>query len=338
MFPFAPDVAVNFPGGSHIHKADGSGIAGGKAAQGDEGLDVGKTPKRGRIQRLIVAAALEDGSAGALLPFQGTDNVAEVGLEEYGRGNAGIRVQAGGNVAVFEVEEDKQILVGGIFHAVELLHQTVWSVHRLEHLQGVVQILRQFQALAGCGDILFDVAHHNGGHRHQVGMKIHNLIKKVAAVVAGELDVPDQAFDLSNGKGFGGSGGVIYVEPRLKVDRIEVQLILKEKHQLFLLQEGFQVEAGEPGAELGKAGIVEVDVVFPARVFAAADVVPEVLQLILGENILSQDRFFQIFEKIMPDDRLFRVYIVTKPLFLRVIGGVAVVVEGVKADGQSFKF
>ena len=137
-----------------------------------------------------------------------------------------------------------------------------------------------------------------------------------------------------HGHGLERTGAVVDAEPLLEVDGVLAELVLNQEDQLFVLEEGADVQNLEVGAELPPAGVGQIDVVLHGHVLAAAHVVPQVLQLILGKDVLCQNGFFQTFEEIPANNCIFRVDIVPKPPFLRAEGDKPVVVKGIKADGQ----
>ena len=68
-------------------------------------------------------------------------------------------------------------------------------------------------------------------------MSIENLVKKVAAVVGGELSVPDQPVHLPDVNRPHWVAAVINAEPGLEVDRVLSKLIPNQEDQLLLFQQ-----------------------------------------------------------------------------------------------------
>ena len=77
--------------------------------------------------------------------------------------------------------------------------------------------------------------------------------------------------------------------------------------------------------------------VLPAHPLAFPHIVPEVFQLILGVHIRCQHGFLQVMEKIPADHRVPEVQRLPEGLRLCGKGDVALVVVGVKAEGQLLK-
>ena len=77
--------------------------------------------------------------------------------------------------------------------------------------------------------------------------------------------------------------------------------------------------------------------VLPAHPLAFPHIVPEVFQLILGVHIRCQHGFLQVMEKIPADHRVPEVQRLPEGLRLCGKRDVALVVVGVKAEGQLLK-
>ena len=91
--------------------------------------------------------------------------------------------------------------------------------------------------------------------------------------------MPDHPLDLPHADGFHGEGAVVDAEAFLEVDGVLADLVPDQEDDLLLLQQGAQVQALEMGAEGPPVGVVEINVVFPADVFAFAHIVHQILQL-----------------------------------------------------------
>lgn len=115
-------------------------------------------------------------------------------------------------------------------------------------------------------------------------MPVQDLVEKDAAVVAGELGVPDKLVDLPHPHGFHGILAVVDAEARLEVDGVLGDLLTNEKDDLLLLQNLAQVPHLQVGAEGPPVGEVEVDVILPSHPLAFAHVVAQILQLVLGKD------------------------------------------------------
>ena len=78
--------------------------------------------------------------------------------------------------------------------------------------------------------------------------------------------------------------------------------------------------------------------VFPGHILAAADIVVQIFQFILGVNILGQNGILQILEEVLADDGIFQVKKIPETVLRHEIWHIAaVVVEGDKPDGQVLK-
>ena len=168
-------------------------------------------------------------------------------------------------------------------------------------------------------------------------MSIENLVKKVAAVVGGELSVPDQPVHLPDVNRPHWVAAVINAEPGLEVDRVLSKLIPNQEDQLLLFQQLFKGQTLEMRAEDRPVGVVEVNVVFTPHPLAFAHTVVQVFQLVLGVYVRRQHRLFQVMKEVSVHHRSVEVYIVGKDAAFPVKGEIAVVVVGVEADGQLLK-
>ena len=149
--------------------------------------------------------------------------------------------------------------------------------------------------------------------------------------------MPDQPVDLPDADGLDGILAVIHTEPGLKVDGVLADLVSDQKDQLLLRQQGPQVQDLEIGAEGPPVRVMEIDVVLPAHPLAFPHIVPEVLQLILGVHIRRQYGLVQVLEEVSADHRVPEVQRLPEGLRLYGKGDVALVVVGVKAEGQLLK-
>ena len=93
--------------------------------------------------------------------------------------------------------------------------------------------------------------------------------------------MPDHPVHLADADRTDGILAVIQPKAALEVNGVLGNLVLYQKHDFLAHQDGTQVQALERGAERAPVGIVQVDVVLPADVFAGPDIVVQVLQLIL---------------------------------------------------------
>ena len=91
------------------------------------------------------------------------------------------------------------------------------------------------------------------------------------------------------------------------------------------------------GAEGPPVGVVKINMVFPADVFAFAHIVHQILQLILGIDVGGEDGGVQIFEEIAGDYGGFKIYIIAKTPLFRVEGRIAVIVVRKKVNGELLK-
>ena len=134
-------------------------------------------------------------------------------------------------------------------------------------------LVRLFIGLPRVLDGLLHIVHHERGQADQVGVVVKHLVEKVAAVVGGELGVPDEALDILGGDGLDGILTVVHAVLGLKVDRVAGQLLAKEEDNFFLVQQLADIQHLEMGAEGLPALVVEVDMVLTADVLAGADIV-----------------------------------------------------------------
>ena len=67
-------------------------------------------------------------------------------------------------------------------------------------------------------------------------MTVENLVEEVAAVVAGELGVPDQLVDLPNADGLDRILTVIDPKPGLEIDGLLADLLSDQEDHLLLFQ------------------------------------------------------------------------------------------------------
>ena len=168
-------------------------------------------------------------------------------------------------------------------------------------------------------------------------MAVKDLVEKVAAVVGGQLGVPDQPVQLPHAQGLHRVLAVVHPEPGLEVDGVLLLLVPDEEHQLLALQQGAQVQALQMGAEYRPVRVMQVDVVVPAHPLAGADAVVQVLQLVLGVHVPGQDGLFQVVEKAPAHHRTLEIYVIPKAALRRVVGHKAVIVVGIEPQGQEFK-
>ena len=85
--------------------------------------------------------------------------------------------------------------------------------------------------------------------------------------------MPDQPGDLPNPNRLYREYAVIYAEALLEVDGVLGDLILDEKYQLFLFEQGPDIEHLQVSAKLSPIGIMQIDVVLPAHPLAFAHVI-----------------------------------------------------------------
>ena len=99
-------------------------------------------------------------------------------------------------------------------------------------------------------------------------MGVHNLVEKVAAVVVRQLHVPNQPVHFSNPHRPEGIDAVVNPKALFKIYGVLADLILHQEHQLPVCQKFPEVQHLQIGAELRPAGIVQVNMVFPAYMLA----------------------------------------------------------------------
>ena len=201
-------------------------------------------------------------------------------LEEQGGGDAGVGVQP----------------VAHLWFGQKIGHQKVFFRGPLDGGQLLVDahvaqsvFVKAFPSLF---DLLRDIVEHHRFIGHQVGVAVKDLVEKVAAVVGSQLGVPDQAVDLLHADGPHRVLAVIDAVFGGKINGVADDLIIDQKDEFFLGQQGDQIQAGQMGAEPAPIGVVEVDVVFPADPFAFSYCIVQIFQLVLRINILCQDGFF----------------------------------------------
>lgn len=93
------------------------------------------------------------------------------------------------------------------------------------------------------------MVHHHGGQANQVGVVVENLVKEVAAVVGGELSVPDQAVDILHADGLDGVLAVVDAVLLLEVDGVTGNLVPKQKDNFLLSQQIAHVQHLKMSAE-----------------------------------------------------------------------------------------
>ena len=268
----------------------------------------------------------------AAVHTQAVDNIIEVGLEEQRRGNPRPLVQTAHRHLGLQVQRHHDVLLRPVTHVVQLLHQVALP---LDILLRVPQAGGPLHHLAHRLRRLLHLAHHQRRQHDQVRMGVKHLVEEVAAVMGGQLGMPNHPGYLPDSHWLHTVLAVVDPKLLLKVDGILGDLFLDQKYQLLALQKRPKGQALEVGAEGSPIGIVEVDMVFPADVLALADIVVEILQLILGVDILRQNGVFQVLKEVPADDGIFKIHKIPKPLLRRVIGDVAaVVVKGEKQHGQ----
>ena len=108
-------------------------------------------------------------------------------------------------------------------------------------------------------------------------MRVEYLVKEIAPVVGGQLRVPDQPADLPDPHGPDRVAAVVHAKTRLEINGILPDLLLDQKDNLLLLQQGAQVYALQIGAKDLPIRIVEVNMVFTAHVLAFAHIVGQIL-------------------------------------------------------------
>ena len=104
-------------------------------------------------------------------------------------------------------------------------------------------------------------------------MVVEDLVEEVAAVVGGELGVPDEAVDVPHADGLHRVLAVVHAVLLLEVDGVAGQLLAEQKNDLLPVQQLADIQHLEIGAEGLPAVIVEINVVLTANVLAGADVV-----------------------------------------------------------------
>ena len=143
--------------------------------------------------------------------------------------------------------------------------------------------------------------------------------------------------DLPHADGLNGEDTVVDAKAFLEVDGVLADLVPDQEDDLLLLQQGAQIQALKMGAEGPPVGVVKINMVFPADVFAFAHIVHQILQLILGIDVGGEDGGVQIFEEIAGDYGSFKIYIIAKTPLFRVEGRIAVVVVRKKVNGKLLK-
>ena len=283
---------------------------------------------------LIVVFCLQDGPIVLIHP-EVIHDIIKVGLEEQRRHNPRPVVQAAGGYAGLEVEAHHNILFRPVAQMVQLLRQIGRPVDTLKRIP---QSGRLLQHISDLFHRLHHLAHHQRRENNQVGVVVKDLVEDVAAVMGGQLSMPNHPGYLPDSHWLHTVLAVVDPKPLLKVDGILGDLFLDQEYQLLALQKRPKGQALEVGAEGPPIGIVEIDMVFPTDILALADIVVEILQLILGVDILRQNGVFQVLKEVPADDGIFKVHKIPKPLLRRIIGDVAaVVVKGEKQHGQLFE-
>ncbi len=168
-------------------------------------------------------------------------------------------------------------------------------------------------------------------------MAVKNLVEEIAAVMTGQLGVPDHPLDLPDSDGLDGISAIVNAEARFEVNRVLGDLAANQKNDFFILQQRLHIEALEVGAERAPIGIVEINVVFPAHPLAFAHIIHQVLQFILRVHIRRQNGGVQILEEIAADDLPPEIYVIAKAPLLCIEGRIAVIVIGIEADWELFK-
>ena len=131
----------------------------------------------------------------------------------------------------------------------------------------------------------FDTVKHQRLISQQVRVSIEYLVEEIAAVVGRQLGVPDQAVHLPDAHRAHRVTAVIDMEPCLKIDGILGKLVLDQENKLLFLQQFFEGQTLEMGAEGPPIRVVKVDMILPAHPLTLAHRVVQVLQLILGVHI-----------------------------------------------------
>ena len=130
-----------------------------------------------------------------------------------------------------------------------------------------------------------DTIQNNGFIGQKIGVPIKDLVEEVAAVVGRQLGVPDQAVHLPDAHRAHRVTAVIDMEPSLKIDGILGKLVLDQENKLLFLQQFYEGQTLEMGAEGPPIRVVKVDMILPAHPLTLAHRVVQVLQLILGVHI-----------------------------------------------------
>ena len=260
-----------------------------------------------------------------------------MGLEKYGGSNPGPGVQPGAvlpllDQGVAEELRHKNVLGGAVFQQVQLGNHP--PVPILEPLHRALDaVLLPENGLHLLHHALHAVEH-EGGLRQEVGVGVENLVEEVAAVVGGQLGMPDQAVDLPDADGSGLAAAVVNAEALLEIQGVVFDLIPDEEHELLLPQQLAHVEALQVRAEGLPVRIVEIDMVLPAHILASAHVVVEILQLVLGIDLRCENGLLQVMEEIPAHHGVVDVDVLPEPGLPDMEGDKAPGAEGVEPDGQ----
>ena len=176
----------------------------------------------------------------AAVHTQAVDNIIEVGLEEQRRGNPRPLVQTAHRHLGLQVQRHHDVLLRPVTHVVQLLHQVALP---LDILLRVPQAGGPLHHLAHRLRRLLHLAHHQRRQHDQVRMGVKHLVEEVAAVMGGQLGVPDHPGDLPDSHRLHAVLAVVDPEPRLEVDGVLLYLLSDQEHQLPALQHGTQAQA-----------------------------------------------------------------------------------------------